>query len=106
MPDISFSAQTGDQSVIKLISDNYFSEGYHEAKGKRGDNTIFPMEVAITEARFGEEGYYLGTFHDITDRKLAEEELQQAHRLQKHQHDQLQKQHEKAKGNPGSTGAN
>ena len=49
-----------------------------EATGRRADGTMFPMEVAITRAKTGDEEVYVGTFRDITARKRAAEALQEA----------------------------
>ena len=40
---------------------------------------MFPMEAMVTEARAGQdEGFYVSTFRDITERRRAEDELQRA----------------------------
>src|SRR4051812_43782240 len=49
-----------------------------EVTGKRKDRSTFPMELAISEFRLGDQRYFTGIVRDITDRKSAEEELRQA----------------------------
>ena len=49
-----------------------------EVTGRRADGTTFPMEVAITRAKTGDEDVYVGTFRDITARRAAEAALQDA----------------------------
>ena len=91
------SSREESQKIKNKISEIFLTKGYQEIKGRRADNTIFPLEVAITEAQFGKEEYYIGTFHDITQRKKTEEELQQAHQSQQRHHERLQLQHQKLK---------
>jgi PAS domain S-box-containing protein len=49
-----------------------------EVVGRRKDGTQFPMELAISEFRLGEERYFTGIVRDITERKQAESELRDA----------------------------
>jgi PAS domain S-box-containing protein len=49
-----------------------------EVVGKRKAGSIFPMELAISEFRLADRGYFTGIVRDITERKRAEEELRQA----------------------------
>jgi PAS domain S-box-containing protein len=49
-----------------------------EVAGRRRDGSAFPMELAISEFRFGEDRYFTGIVRDITDRKRAEQELREA----------------------------
>ncbi|MHC4995815.1 MAG: sensor histidine kinase, partial [Planctomycetota bacterium] len=46
-----------------------------EVVGRRKDGVTFPMELAITEARIGEQRYFTGTARDITERKRLEKEV-------------------------------
>lgn len=52
----------------------------YQMVGQRHDGTTFPVEVMIKEARVGEEAQYIGTFRDISQRKLAEEARQESER--------------------------
>jgi PAS domain S-box-containing protein len=47
-----------------------------EVEGRRKDGSVFPMDLAVSEVRFGERRMFTGIVRDITDRKLAEEEQQ------------------------------
>lgn len=49
-----------------------------EVVGRRKDGTTFPMDLAISAFRSGQGRFFTGIVRDITDRKLAEEELRQA----------------------------
>lgn len=44
----------------------------YEMVGHRQDGSIFPIEVVITEANLADEPHYVGTFRDISQRKMAE----------------------------------
>lgn len=46
-----------------------------ENLGFRANGDTFPMETTVTEAFFGDQTLYIGTFRDISDRKQAEEAL-------------------------------
>ncbi|HXE48304.1 MAG TPA: PAS domain S-box protein [Ramlibacter sp.] len=48
-----------------------------EVMGRRKDGTLFPMELAISEFRQGDERHFTGIVRDITDRKSLEHELRQ-----------------------------
>jgi PAS domain S-box-containing protein len=47
-----------------------------EVVGRRKDGSIFPMELAISVFRLGDERHFTGIVRDITDRKKLEDELQ------------------------------
>ncbi|HEU0202274.1 MAG TPA: PAS domain S-box protein [Burkholderiaceae bacterium] len=49
-----------------------------EVVGRRKDGSAFPMELAISEFRLGEDRYFTGIVRDITERKRAEQELREA----------------------------
>ena len=49
-----------------------------EVLGRRKDGATFPMELAISEFRLGEQRYFTGIVRDITQRKQAEAELRDA----------------------------
>ena len=48
-----------------------------ELLGRRKDGTLFPMELAVTEANLGERQAFTGIIRDVSDRNKAEEELAQ-----------------------------
>src|SRR5579859_2505239 len=49
-----------------------------EVVGRRKDGSTFPMDLAVSEFRLGEERYFTGIVRDITERKRAEAELREA----------------------------
>ncbi|MES9905789.1 MAG: ATP-binding protein [Sedimenticola sp.] len=49
-----------------------------EVVGRRKDDSTFPMELAVGEAKLGSESLFVGVIQDITLRKAAEEALVQA----------------------------
>lgn len=46
-----------------------------EVQGKRKDGSIFPMDLAVSEAHLHEQRAFIGSVRDITERKRAEESL-------------------------------
>src|SRR3984957_3072434 len=46
-----------------------------EVTGRRKDGSTFPMDLAVSEFRLGDERYFTGIVRDITERKRAEAEL-------------------------------
>ena len=60
--------QTGKGKVIGVVI---------EHKALRKDGSMFPAEIAVSALQMDNEWYAVGTVRDITDRKKAEEELQQ-----------------------------
>ena len=63
--------RTGHKKVIGLG---------REVVGRRKDGTVFPMDLAVSEARVGEHRSFVGIVRDITARKQAEESLRDNHR--------------------------
>ena len=52
--------------------------GRREILGRRKDGALFPMEVALSAMGDGQQAVQIGVVRDITQRKQAEAELQQA----------------------------
>ena len=46
-----------------------------EVVGRRKDGTTFPMDLAVGEAREGDEPLFIGVVRDITERKQSQEEI-------------------------------
>src|ERR1700730_4616490 len=49
-----------------------------EVTGRRKDGSTFPMDLAVSEFRLGDERYFTGIVRDITERKRAEAEQREA----------------------------
>ena len=49
-----------------------------EVTGRRKDGSTFPMDLAVSDFRLGNERFFTGIVRDITQRKQAEAELRQA----------------------------
>ncbi|NEO55686.1 MAG: ammonium transporter, partial [Okeania sp. SIO3B5] len=60
-----------------LISKIAESGNLYELVGIRADGSLFPMEIAVREAKFNQKTFYTGTFRDITDRKESEIKLRE-----------------------------
>ena len=58
--------KTGERRIIGIG---------REVEARRKDGTTFPAELAVSEVVLGGEHYFTGLFHDVTERKRAEEEL-------------------------------
>ncbi|MEO7994965.1 MAG: PAS domain S-box protein [bacterium] len=70
---------TGERRIIGL---------WRELAAVRSDGTIFPMELAIGEARTADDYRFTGIVRDLTDRKKVEVELRRALTdLQRSNHD-------------------
>ncbi len=46
-----------------------------EVVGRRKDGSTFPLDLAVSEVRLGEERLFTGIIRDITERKQAEEQI-------------------------------
>ncbi|MDF0498035.1 hybrid sensor histidine kinase/response regulator [Bradyrhizobium yuanmingense] len=53
-----------------------------EAVGLRKDGTTFPMDLSVGQARQDGELIFVGIVHDLTARKLTEQQLQQAQKME------------------------
>ena len=53
-----------------------------EVPGRRKDGSTFPMELAIAEMQLGEQRHFNGIVRDISERKHAEQRLQETTALQ------------------------
>jgi two-component system, cell cycle sensor histidine kinase and response regulator CckA len=48
-----------------------------EVQAKRKDGTVFPIDLAVAEARLPDRRIFVGTIRDITDRKRHEERIRE-----------------------------
>jgi PAS domain S-box-containing protein len=53
-----------------------------EVIGQRKDGTTFPMDLSVGESKEGEEVFFVGIIHDLTQRKRTEEQLAQAQKME------------------------
>jgi PAS domain S-box-containing protein len=53
-----------------------------EVVGLRKDGSTFPMELSVGEARQDGEPIFVGVIHDLSARKLTEQQLQQAQKME------------------------
>ncbi len=60
--------RTGEKKIIGVG---------REVVGKRKDNSMFPMDLSISEVILGSRRIFTGIVHDVTERKRFEAELQQ-----------------------------
>jgi two-component system, LuxR family, sensor kinase FixL len=60
--------QTGRRKIIGIG---------REVVGRRKDGTLFPMDLAVSEVRFGDRRLFTGIVRNITDRKLAEQTIRE-----------------------------
>ncbi|MEB3340084.1 ammonium transporter [Okeania sp.] len=60
-----------------LISNIAETGNLYELVGIRKDGSLFPMEIAIREAKLNQIKFYTGTFRDISQRKKAEVKLRE-----------------------------
>ncbi|MBI4786819.1 MAG: response regulator [Chloroflexi bacterium] len=49
-----------------------------ETEGRHRDGSLFPLDLAVTETRLGDQTLFSGLMRDITEEKQAEHQLQQA----------------------------
>ena len=69
--------------------DNYRATGQariigigRQVEGRRRDGSTFPLDLAVSEVRHGNELLFLGTLRDITERVRLEAEIRQAQKME------------------------
>ena len=65
--------QTGERKIIGIG---------REVVGLRKDGSTFPMDLSVGEAKQEGGSIFVGIIHDLTERKLTEQQLQQAQRME------------------------
>jgi PAS domain S-box-containing protein len=65
--------QTGERKIIGIG---------REVTGLRKDGSTFPMDLSVGEAKQDGESIFVGIIHDLTARKLTEQQLQQAQKME------------------------
>ncbi len=53
-----------------------------EVIGQRKDGTTFPMDLSVGESKEGDEVFFVGIIHDLTQRKKTEDQLAQAQKME------------------------
>jgi len=53
-----------------------------EVTGLRKDGSTFPMDLSVGEAKQDGEAIFVGIIHDLSERKLTEQKLQQAQKME------------------------
>ncbi|HEX3528647.1 MAG TPA: PAS domain S-box protein [Thermoanaerobaculia bacterium] len=53
-----------------------------QVEGRRRDGSTFPLDLAVSEVRYGNEIFYLGTLRDITERVQLEAEVRQSQKME------------------------
>lgn len=68
------------QRLIGPLLDEWYQTNVPvELYGRRADGSRFPVELALTQAEVGSSSlFYIGTFRDITERRIFQDELEQA----------------------------
>lgn len=77
--------ETGEKRIIGVD---------REVKGKRKDGSVFPMELSVSEVKWGGERIFTGIVKDITDRRRLEKEVleiseEERRRIGQEMHDDL-----------------
>jgi PAS domain S-box-containing protein len=65
--------QTGERKIIGIG---------REVTGLRKDGSTFPMDLSVGEAKQDGESIFVGIIHDLTERKLTEQQLRQAQKME------------------------
>jgi Amt family ammonium transporter len=67
---------TGDADQSRIVFEEMVRLGDPvRAQGRRSDGSLFSMEIQVTEARAGEESFFVATFRDVSDRDKVEEQI-------------------------------
>jgi PAS domain S-box-containing protein len=53
-----------------------------EVVGQRRDGSTFPMDLSVGESKEGDDVFFVGIIHDLTQRKRTEEQLVQAQKME------------------------
>ncbi len=53
-----------------------------QVEGRRRDGSTFPLDLAVSEVRYGGELFFLGTLRDITERVRLEAEVRQSQKME------------------------
>ena len=78
MPEPYYSQHDGYISAYHKTGRRKIIGIGREVIGLRGDGTTFPMQLAVSEYKVGEETHFTGIIHDLTMQRETEKALQQA----------------------------
>ncbi len=53
-----------------------------QVEGRRRDGSTFPLDLAVSEVRYGGELFFLGTLRDVTERIQLEAEVRQSQKME------------------------
>jgi PAS domain S-box-containing protein len=53
-----------------------------ELEGLKKDGTVFPLEIRMSETRFGDRRLFTAAVRDLTDRKTVQAAIEQRHRIE------------------------
>ncbi|MBT5040316.1 MAG: PAS domain S-box protein [Rhodospirillaceae bacterium] len=56
--------------------------GAREVQGRQKDGTTFPLELTVSIMHVSEQRIFIGTTRDITERRLVEDQLRQAQKME------------------------
>ena len=73
-----FGANEKENKIEKLVAQILESTrmiGFHKLKGNRADGSVILMEVSMSEAPAKQETFYTAIFRDVTQREMAQKEL-------------------------------
>ncbi|MDY7095447.1 MAG: PAS domain S-box protein [Acidobacteriota bacterium] len=65
--------RTGEKRIIGIG---------REVQGRRKDGFVFPVDLAVNEVCIGDERLFMGTLRDLTDRRILEESLLRAQKME------------------------
>jgi len=64
---------TGQRKIIGIGRD---------VQGQRKDGSVFPMHLSVSEFNVNDEVFFTGIIHDLSERRAAEQALQQAQKME------------------------
>src|SRR3954454_18366768 len=70
---LSHYRETGEARIIGIG---------RQVEGRRRDGSTFPLDLAVSEVRYGDELFFLGTLRDITERVQLEAEVRQSQKME------------------------
>jgi PAS domain S-box-containing protein len=82
IPELDRDQRNGSLEYYSASEEARASGLGREVVGRRRDDSIFPMEIAVSEMWLGGQRYFTGILRDTTARKQAEEALLKAGALQ------------------------